>query len=384
MSVMFKAFDDWRGANLACATTDCGWRGRIDVTQLEEQRGYSFFECPLCGTTVALVQHPTADEVSQNWDSLTDAEKALYQRRFALDSEFEAHHLERPEQLPEIADDPLILVWDFDCVEINGHEVAYTLLKYEGRVIWLERAFYECLGRYEEVVKLLQQKFGGRLKDVVPTRRSETYLLGDMLSGWEKLNETRSCLSPVAPDEALRVHALAKAGDQEALNLLRHQEEIARHCLRTPEQLPDIEGAFVVLGFSVREDPPRVKVLVTKGGSRSGLHCEWGPTADGFLYLCLVHDGREIWRESAPPDVPRRYGEMAVILKEKYGTRLKGVVPTYALEAYCHGLSLEELHKQAQALFPESRSTAPAPAVRAAVLQALAYGSIVNQGREKD
>jgi hypothetical protein len=131
------------------------------------------------------------------------------------------------------------------------------------------------------------------------------------------------------------VHALAKAGDRQALNLLRHQEEIAKHCLRTPEQLPDIDGTFVVLGFSVREDPPRVKVFVTEEGDRYPMQFEWGPDGDGLRFLSLVHEGHEIWKESAPPDVAGRYEEMPAILKEKFGAKLRDVVATYALEAYC-------------------------------------------------
>ena len=49
---------------------------------------------------------------------------------------------------------------------------------------------------FDEVVAILQQKYGSRLKDLVPSDASKTYLGGDDLSAWEKLVKIRARMAP--------------------------------------------------------------------------------------------------------------------------------------------------------------------------------------------
>lgn len=133
--------------------------------------------------------------------------------RDALDSEFASHHLERPDQLPDLLDDPLILVWD---VDYGGTESPkYTVVKHVGREIWRERAFYECVGRFDEVVAVLQQKYGKALRGVLHTSRSRCYLLGDDLRATQKLEDINKRMAPDSITERQRLDAVAAAGDPE-------------------------------------------------------------------------------------------------------------------------------------------------------------------------
>ncbi|GAO02689.1 hypothetical protein [Anaeromyxobacter sp. PSR-1] len=219
----------------------CGWKGKIDPAMLGRYDGYLAFECPHCDKCLAIIPFPTVDDIKANWDGFTELQKSYYGTRFSLDGEFEAHHLERPDQLPDLPDDPLVLVWDYEetpdpelerRTETPSDETrqlvtglkatkSHTAIKHDGRAIWRERAYYQCLGRYAQVIDILKQKYGERLKDLVPSTGSTTYLLGDDLSGWEKLEGLRQRMSPRAVSPELRLRALAKAGDQQAASELR-------------------------------------------------------------------------------------------------------------------------------------------------------------------
>lgn len=357
MTKMFNWFDNWKAESLDCPK--CEWEGVIDMDSTDEFDELLDFRCPKCNTMLAIINFPALDEVREHWDELSAEEKSIYGKRMELDAEFEKTHLESPAQLPEIADDPLILVWDIE-FDSRGESAGptYTTIKHEGQVIWREPAYYECVERFNGVVKVLRQKYGDRLKALIPTTASKTYLYGDIISPSGKRLDISTSYSISG------IKALAQSGDQGALNRLRYQREFAAHHLERAEQLPDVSGDFLVLSWDLAERPPRVRVQV----SEDGFACEWDKeSGDGFLYVTLRHEACELWREAAATestfgkdgelrsDLAKRYGKLAAIAKSKYGARLKDIVPSLRSEAYYGGsLVGEALGKIRSHHFPES------------------------------
>lgn len=85
--------------------------------------------------------------------------------------------------------------------------------------------------------------------------------------------------------------------------------------LRTPEQLPDLDGDELIIEWDFDDGKP-------------GDHESW---------TVLRHEGQEIWREVAYFEGLDRYREVASILIEKYGNRLVGFPSTKASAYYLHG-----------------------------------------------
>lgn len=388
MALIFNYFDNWKGAALVCK--QCGWKGELDPAQTTAHRELFDFACPKCGAALAIVNFPTETEIKEHWGDLTEEEKQHYGQRFELDGQFEAHHLSDPDQLPDIKDDPLVLVWDFEGTGGQSSGPWYTAIKHLGRSIWRERAYFECVERFGQVVDVLQRKYGERLKDLIPTGASLGYLGGDDLHAWEKLEAARARMSPQSVPPEVRLHALASAVDSAAVNFLRYRREIGERCLQIEDQLPEIDGQHLVFGCTLAEDPPRVKVRCEIDYNRETTHYEWDKqSGDGFLYLSIFHEEREIWREAAPVDHPgrtgadhedalgKRYTELAAILKGQYGSRVKAVVMTRTSDAYIGPYRQRTLAALRARLFPEATAASEDSTLQQAIQRAEEHGATV-------
>ncbi|MEJ7745382.1 MAG: hypothetical protein WKF61_01230 [Luteimonas sp.] len=85
--------------------------------------------------------------------------------------------------------------------------------------------------------------------------------------------------------------------------------------LKTPEQLPDLEGDDIVLLWDAED--------YQRGGDT------------------LIRYGSEvIWREPAQYEGYERFIEVANLLKQKYGDRLQDLVPSRNSELYLYGDAL--------------------------------------------
>ncbi len=357
MTKIFNWFDNWKTESLACLK--CGWHGTIDTDSTGEYDQLLDFHCPKCNVMLAIINFPTLDEIREHPDKLSAAEKGFYAQRMELDAEFEKTNLESPDQLPAISADPLVLVLDIE-FDSRGETAGptYTTIKHAGQVIWREPAYYECVARFNEMVKILRQKYGDRLKALIPTSASHTYLYGDRISH-QKLD-----INTHAADSVLTTEALAQAGDQDAINHLRYQREFEAHHLQQADQLPEISGDFLILSWDLAERPPRVNVQIRQ----DSFQYEWDKhRGDGFLYVTLRHEGRELWSEAADLESTRsedgelrrkiaeRYGDLAKIVKSKYGARLKDLVPSLPSAAYYGGGLVDKaLEKVRGIYFPKT------------------------------
>ena len=85
--------------------------------------------------------------------------------------------LKSPSQLPELPDSPLVIHWDSETVE--GEE--WQVLRHGDTEIWREAALYESIEIFEDVVRVLQARYGSRFAELRPTEASLLWLYGDRL-----------------------------------------------------------------------------------------------------------------------------------------------------------------------------------------------------------
>ncbi len=94
--------------------------------------------------------------------------------------------LEDKRQLPDIPDTHgrwLYLTWDAVWSEERSDR-PQTVIRHGDRVLFSKPANWQAIhDEYESICKILKEKYGERLRDVVPTPESEMWLYGDSLSG---------------------------------------------------------------------------------------------------------------------------------------------------------------------------------------------------------
>jgi hypothetical protein len=87
---------------------------------------------------------------------------------------------------------PQILTWD----ELsNSDGENFVVIFNSEQEIWRELSWFENYKRFGEVAKILCQKYGKTLRDLVPTRRSELDLYGDRLSSLAYVDRVRQALA---------------------------------------------------------------------------------------------------------------------------------------------------------------------------------------------
>lgn len=109
-----------------------------------------------------------------------------------------------------------------------------------------------------------------------------------------------------------RLEELTKPQRVEVLKRQRFLDDWHRLALRSPDQLPDLVGDELELVWD----------FITKDKRR---------------YTVIRYAGTVIWRERAVFEGAARFEEVATMLKEKYGSRLRDLTPTPASEVYLYG-----------------------------------------------
>jgi hypothetical protein len=100
------------------------------------------------------------------------------------------------EQLPEIETQSFILTWNLQsepsATPADPND-RYWIIQHGERVIYREPAGFEDYHRFELLARLLKQKYGERIKDLVPaeSREVETYLYGEFLGSVSRVQAAR-------------------------------------------------------------------------------------------------------------------------------------------------------------------------------------------------
>lgn len=174
-------WDYERGSQISCPL--CGWTGTAG-TDLEELFSELLeVRCPACFQLLLYVVYPTLQETrdaaaagnQQAIDGLpaVEADHALRMRKRSL-------LLRSPEELPELPDEPLVIVWDI--IDQDDEVGQWQVLVHDGTIIWREPAYYESYKRFEEVFAILHERYGSRFRELRPTHSASWWLYGDRLS----------------------------------------------------------------------------------------------------------------------------------------------------------------------------------------------------------
>lgn len=166
----------------------CDWKGLGNETNFGDiGSDYNFIEllCPNCHELISTVLFPTHDEVKKYG---TDQEKKDVMKRENFLKKVDVSRLKNSNQLVDIiSDNEIIIIWDYSD---NSN-----ILMYKNVIIWKEKATWESFERFIDVGKILKKKYENKLKDFIPTKRSELYLYGDNLNSVNIVNNFRKSLA---------------------------------------------------------------------------------------------------------------------------------------------------------------------------------------------
>ncbi len=195
-------YDDWRERRSQCG--NCGWQGLGSELQTGEMfRELMEMECPGCGQRLLVVSYPTLAESRANWSKLSEGERAEVEAIELFNRRFESASLKAPSQLPELECDELVLDWDFaeTCPGTagGGQTSPETVIRHGHIEVWREPALWEGYERFVEILGMLRERYGARLKDLVPTAASELFLYGDRLASPDLVQQARDALRRAEP-----------------------------------------------------------------------------------------------------------------------------------------------------------------------------------------
>lgn len=165
--------------------TKCGWNG----TGKDLKKGDSFdagFEihCPKCYERLpGLILYPTYKETMRG-GSEEDKLVATVMNQFR--EKWLASLLKNIDQLPEVKGDSMAFVLR----EEKEGEEQYIVISYENQIIWKEICAYEYYERFMELGKLLKEKYGYRMVDLIPDVDGYS-LYGDRASSMYQVEKFR-------------------------------------------------------------------------------------------------------------------------------------------------------------------------------------------------
>lgn len=152
----------------------CGWEGLGRDTCQNSGSTVMDLECPACEKMLAIINFPTYQETLSR-GSEADRQAAL--REINFKERFKRMSLKTPDELPDI--DGSAISFTFRSVTIKGED--YSILEHQGKEVWREPMVWEGYGRFLEIGRILKEKYGARLVDLVPDETAETFLYGDKL-----------------------------------------------------------------------------------------------------------------------------------------------------------------------------------------------------------
>lgn len=176
----------YKGNNYYC--DKCGWQGLgEELEQGELFKELVEMKCPKCKKLLETVALPTFDEVLQFGN---EKEKKEVKKQMDFWEKWKALSLKSIGQLPEIEDDNSI----FKIEERKYKKIDYLFIMYNGKEVWREPLLYEYYERFIELGKLLKEKYGRKMQDLVPPEY-RSFLYGDHIPAPEIIEKFRKTLN---------------------------------------------------------------------------------------------------------------------------------------------------------------------------------------------
>lgn len=180
MTIYYKEWIDKE-----CECGKCGWQGvAASCVRGALHRGiYLELYCPECSELVDLIILPEERMCAHGAEGLTPEQLKAREEAEEEKRQFLERCLASPEQLPDLQDKEMLLLWD--------QEKGDTRIMLGDTVIWSEPVAYEGFERYERVALILKEKYGDRVKDLIPSDRSMLFLYGDYCPSLEYVRKVR-------------------------------------------------------------------------------------------------------------------------------------------------------------------------------------------------
>lgn len=165
----------------------CGWSGYgEELEQGDLYRDGFEVNCPKCKELLELIVFPTFEEVLKFG---SEAEKKDVREQMGFWKKWEESKLKSIEQLPDLEGDNLI----FQVEERRHKSEDYLFIMQDGKEVWKEICPYEYYQRFTEIGTILKEKYGSRMKDLVPPENG-CYLYGDSIHSVKIIENFRQSL----------------------------------------------------------------------------------------------------------------------------------------------------------------------------------------------
>lgn len=200
MKPIVEHYGPWKSEAVTCK--QCGWVGNgNELVQGELFTDLYEMDCPSCSEVLLIVSLPTWEEAEAHREEMSPLERELFEKRTSAFAKLEKARLRLLGQLPDIpGDGEITLEWDMNW-DVQDALDRTNRIKYGEEIVWEEMALYESYERFAEIAKLLKQKYGVRLVDLVPTENSKTYLWGDRYSAPKFTDDMRRWLRSNNPKD---------------------------------------------------------------------------------------------------------------------------------------------------------------------------------------
>jgi hypothetical protein len=159
--------------NKAYTCDGCSWSGTggESVRGLPHRGKFIELTCPTCSELLDVLILPAEKGCAHSREGLTEEQLQAKEEADEQERLYREKCLSSTNQLPNLPDADMTLTWDM--------EQDQTQIRIGEAVIWSEPAVYEGFDRFEQIALILKEKYGNRLKDLVPADRSKLFLYGD-------------------------------------------------------------------------------------------------------------------------------------------------------------------------------------------------------------
>ena len=166
------SYSNYKATSLTCP--NCTWTGTGQNASQNFDGLVMDLECPTCFKMLAIVDFPT---IGQGLVRSSEAERQALIRKINFQERFRRLSLKSADELPELEGENFIFT--FRSETIKGDDV--NVIEFQGQTVWQEPMVFEGYERFIEIGSILKEKYGNRMKDLVPDETAELFLYGDKL-----------------------------------------------------------------------------------------------------------------------------------------------------------------------------------------------------------
>lgn len=178
-------YADYKSHPLSCPS--CGWKGLGKDSSQNYSGTVMDLECPECNKMLAIINFPTYQETLRRG---SEADRQAVLREVNFRERFKRMSLKSPDELPDI--EGSAISFTFRSITIKGDD--YSIIEHQGKEVWREPMVWEGCERFMEIGRILKDKYGNNMMDLIPDETAETFLYGDKVQAPTLIAEFRQQL----------------------------------------------------------------------------------------------------------------------------------------------------------------------------------------------